>query len=65
MYNLKSEKPEEFIDDFEIKKTIEFAEHNKNNKNLIEKILEKANKVKGLNHKEALVLLLCEIKEKN
>lgn len=65
MYNLNSKKPEEFINDQEIKKTIEFAIYNKNNKSLIEKILEKARKIKGLNHKEALILLLCEIKEKN
>ena len=65
MYDIYSNKAEEFIDDEEIKNSIEFAKNNKNNITLIDEILKKAETLKGLSHKEALVLLLCEIKEKN
>lgn len=41
MYNVKSLKAEEFINDGEILSTIEYAEQNKNNKELIEEILKK------------------------
>ena len=68
MYNLKSLKAEEFIDNQEILDTIEYAEANKNNFELIEELLEKARPVKtaegctckGLTHREASVLLACE-----
>lgn len=74
-YNPKSLKAEEFINNEEILKTIEYARANKENFPLIEEILEKAKPVKsgngyrcsGLSHKEAAVLLACEeekIKEK-
>ena len=63
-YNPKSMKAEEFINDEEIRETLEYAEKNKNNMKLIEEIIEKAKLRKGLNHKEASVLLACEDKEK-
>ena len=63
-YNPKSMKAEEFINDEEIRETLEYAEKNKNNMELIEEIIEKAKLRKGLNHKEASVLLACEDKEK-
>ena len=65
MYNPKSQKAEEFISHEEILKTLEYAEQNKNNIKLIDEILEKANKKKGLTHREASVLLACDIEEKN
>ena len=65
MYNPKSSKAEEFISDEEILETLEYAEKNKNNVELIDKIIEKAKLEKGLTHKEASVLLACEIEEKN
>ena len=65
MYNLKSLKAEEFIDDGEILATMDFAEKNKNNKELIEEILKKAEERKGLSHREASVLLACEDEEIN
>ena len=65
MYNIKSNKAEEFISDTEILDTIEYAEKNKNNVELINKILEKAKKMNGLTHREASVLLACDIEEKN
>lgn len=65
MYNILSEKPEEFINHEEILDTLEFAEKNKHNVELIDQIIEKAKLRKGLTHREALVLLDCDIEEKN
>ncbi|MBE5946107.1 MAG: [FeFe] hydrogenase H-cluster radical SAM maturase HydG [Lachnospiraceae bacterium] len=64
MYNPKSLKAEEFIDNQEILDTLEYAEANKDNKELIDSILEKAKERKGLSHREASVLLACDNKEK-
>ena len=41
MYNQKSTKAEEFISHKEVIETIEYAENNKTNSNLIRNILEK------------------------
>lgn len=60
VYNPKSKKAEEFINHDEILDTLEYAKFNKNNKELIEGILDKANRAKGLTHREAAVLLECE-----
>ncbi len=65
MYNVKSPRAEEFISDEEIKESLEFAEKNKSNAALIDEILNKARKMKGVSHREALVLLDCDIPEKN
>ncbi len=65
MYNPKSHKAEEFIAHAEVLASLDFAEKNKNNAVLIDKILDKAKKGKGLSHREAAVLLDCEIEEKN
>ena len=64
MYNPKSLKAEEFIDHQEILDTLEYAEQNKNNVEVIDAILEKAKLRKGLTHREASVLLACDIPEK-
>ena len=64
-YDPKSPHAEEFINDEEIRACLEYAEKNKHNAELIDKILEKARLEKGLSHKEALVLLDCDIEEKN
>lgn len=65
MYNPKSHKAEEFINHEEVLASLNYAEENKNNLELIDKILEKAKLAKGLTHREAAVLLACEIEEKN
>ena len=65
MYDVKSPHATEFIDDNEVLQTLEYAEKNKNNIELINKILEKAKLGNGLTHREASVLLDCEIPEKN
>ena len=60
MYNPKSLKAEEFINDLEIKETLAYADENKDNLELIDSILEKAKERKGLSHREASVLLACD-----
>ena len=72
VYNPKSLKAEEFINNEEILETLKYAEENKNNVELIDQILEKARPKKngngttcsGLTHREASVLLACDIPEK-
>lgn len=72
VYNPNSHKAEEFINHEEILATLAYAEENKNNVELIDQILAKARPIKtetgyrctGLNHREASVLLACEIPEK-
>lgn len=63
-YDKTSLKAEEFINDEEIKATLKYADENKNNTELIDTIIEKAKLRKGLDHREASVLLACENKEK-
>lgn len=65
MYDAKSMKAEEFIDHNEIMATLEYAADNKNNVELISEIIEKAKLRKGLSHREAAVLLDCELEGKN
>lgn len=65
MYDKKSLKAEDFIDNKEILETLDYAEKNKNNIQLINEILEHAKERKGLSHREAAVLLACESEEKN
>ncbi len=65
MYNPKSKNATEFIDDKEVRDAIAYADVHKNEVELIDKILEKARKRKGLNYREASVLLACENEEKN
>ncbi len=64
MYNINSLKAEEFISDEEILDTLAYADANKNNVALIDEIMAKASLQKGLSHREASVLLACEIPEK-
>ncbi len=64
MYDPKSMKAEEFINHEEILATLQYAEENKDNLELIDRIIAKAKLRKGLNHREASVLLACENKEK-
>ena len=63
MYQPNSKVAEEFISDQEIKDTLAYADANKDNRELILSIIEKAKKLKGLSHREASVLLACEDKE--
>ncbi len=63
MYNKLSHRADEFINHEEILETLEEAEKNKGNKELVEKILEKAKTAQGISHREAAVLLLNEDEE--
>lgn len=64
-YNVKSMKAEEFISHEEILEAMEYARENKSNKQLIHKILDKAAACQGISHREALVLLDCDLSEEN
>ncbi len=64
MYNVNSLKAEEFISHEEIEETLAYADVNKSNLALIDEILSKAKLGKGLNHREASVLLACEQDDK-
>ena len=72
IYDPRSLRAEEFISDAEIRETIAYAEANKHNLELIDALLEKARPRKngsgvtcaGLSHREASVLLACDIPEK-
>ncbi|MDR0984586.1 MAG: [FeFe] hydrogenase H-cluster radical SAM maturase HydG [Ruminococcus sp.] len=61
----RSSDPNKFINDTEILETLEYAEQNKNNKALLNRILAKATLCKGISHREAAVLLLCDADEIN
>ena len=65
MYNPSSQKAEEFISHEEVLETLEYAKQNKHNVELIDQIIAKAKLRKGLSHREASVLLECDIEEKN
>ena len=65
MYNPASKVAEEFINHQEILDTLKYAEENKHNEALITELIEKAKLRKGLSHREAAVLLDCDIEEKN
>ena len=65
MYDRKSMKADDFINHDEIMETLSCAEANKDNRALIESLIEKAKKRKGLEHREAAVLLDCTIPDLN
>ncbi len=59
-YDVHSMKAEEFINDEEIRQTLEYAGEHKNDTSLIDEIIRKAKDRRGLNHRDASVLLACE-----
>ena len=59
IYQKDSSKAEEFIHHEEILDTLEYAQNNKDNRILIEQLIEKAALCKGLTHREAAILLEC------
>jgi len=65
MYNSKSKIATEFIDAEEINDTLNYAQNNKSNRELIDGIIEKAKACKGLTHSEAAVLLECDLEDEN
>ncbi|WP_263665175.1 [FeFe] hydrogenase H-cluster radical SAM maturase HydG [Bacteroides nordii] len=60
MYKLNSLKAEEFIDHQEVLDTLAYARTHKSNRALIEQLIEKAARCKGLTHREAALLLECD-----
>ena len=65
MYDPNSLHAEEFINHDEILDTLAYSDAHKNDRALIQEILEKAKKRKGLSHREASVLLMCEDEDLN
>lgn len=63
MYNINSPHAEEFICHDEILDTLEYAQANGNNRELVRSLIEKARACKGLSHREAAVLLECDGKD--
>lgn len=72
VYDPKSLRATEFINDEEILETLDYADRNKENVRLIDELLEKARprrtagccQCSGLTHREASVLLACEMPDK-
>ncbi|HAP21940.1 MAG TPA: [FeFe] hydrogenase H-cluster radical SAM maturase HydG, partial [Lachnospiraceae bacterium] len=64
-YDKKSSIADEFINDAEIQESLAYAQENKANRKVIRAILEKAKEMKGISHREAAVLLECELEEEN
>jgi len=65
MYDSKSKNATEFIDDGEILSTVAYAKENKRNRKLIDSLIERAKDCKGLTHREAAVLLECDLEDEN
>ena len=65
MYDVMSPRAEEFISDDEIRESLRFAADNRGNRELILGVLDKARAMKGLNHRDALLLLDCGLPEIN
>ena len=65
MYDVHSKHAQDFINHEEILEKLAYADENRHNEALIGSIIEKAKKRKGLSHREASVLLACDIEEKN
>ena len=64
MYDVKSMCADDFINDDEIRDTLAYADAHKADVELIDQIIEKAKLRKGLTHREASVLLACELPDK-
>ena len=64
-YDPKSLKAEEFINHEEIMDSLAYAQENKSNRKVVFDILRKAKEAKGISHREAAVLLECDIPQAN
>ncbi len=65
MYDVNSKHADDFINHEEILETLAYADENKDNLELVESIIKKAENRKGLTHREASVLLACDSPELN
>lgn len=64
-YNPKSDTADEFIHDGEIRESLAYAEKNKANREEIDRVIKKAREMKGVTHREAALLLACDLEEQN
>ncbi|MDR0826393.1 MAG: [FeFe] hydrogenase H-cluster radical SAM maturase HydG [Desulfovibrio sp.] len=64
MYDPKSLKAGDFICHDEVMSTLAYAEQNKTNVAFIDTLIAKAKERKGLNHREAAVLLDCSLQDR-
>lgn len=64
MYNPQSPHADEFIEHTEILDTLNYATEHARDAELIDEIIAKGARKKGLTHREASVLLACELPEK-
>lgn len=64
MYDITSSCADDFINHEEILDTLAYADQNKENSTLIDSIIQKAKKRKGLSHREASVLLPVRSRKK-
>ncbi len=58
-------KADEFINHEEILASLEYAKNNKDNRELIKSIIDRARDCKGISHREAALLLECEMEDLN
>ncbi|MFA5206365.1 MAG: [FeFe] hydrogenase H-cluster radical SAM maturase HydG [Lentisphaeria bacterium] len=65
MYDPQSPHAADFIDDGEVLATLAYAAQNKRNRALIDRLIERARDCKGLTHREAAVLLECDLPDEN
>jgi len=65
MYDPKSKNAVDFINHEEILDTLAYAQEHKNDKELIDTLIERAKDCKGLTHREAALLLECDLPEQN
>ncbi len=65
MYDVRSRKATEFIDDAEVLASLAYGEEHKTDRALIESLIERAEDCKGLTHREAAVLLECQLPDLN
>lgn len=63
MYDVKAKAAAAFINHEEILDTLAYAAANKHNREMIGQLIEKAKQCKGLTHREAAVLLECDLPE--
>ncbi|MDD3350768.1 MAG: [FeFe] hydrogenase H-cluster radical SAM maturase HydG [Eubacteriales bacterium] len=65
MYDPKSKNAVDFINHEEILDTLAYAQEHKNDKEMIDALIERAKDCKGLSHREAALLLECDLPEQN
>ena len=65
MYDVRSTKAEDFINDHEIREALKYARDNAENRGLIESLIKRAEEMRGLSYRDATVLLECRLDDLN